>query len=342
MDTSIYFVTFFLLLLTIVFGIFTYKSFKSKKEKWLLVFLSMGFSGLLIFTIWTIMGLVYSYLENRYYAFNEINLTENKYYKNGELLTGVTSFLNNKDSVVMKIKDGGLDERKIYLTLDKKNIELTEYYYSFELGGKPWLKFASIINEDGSYSEEALSVGKLWNLIQKDSSRTLNDFILVYGEPSKIEKEDERTFYSFLIEEESSECTDKRSFVGKASFEKPYYFESGCVVDQKLITESKEQILSKIKGKYFVARSFGSEIGTLEIKYDNTFVMFSKLFGGSVSEGKWEIYDGDDVGQANIILYPSAEQVAAGNIASEIYLVVNENDLSIRVRGSETIYELEN
>ena len=70
--------------------------------------------------------------------------------------------------------------------------------------------------------------------------------------------------------------------------------------------------------------------------------MSSKLFGGSVSEGKWEIYDGDDVGQANIILYPPPSQVAAGNIASEIYLVVNENDLSIRVRGSETIYELEN
>lgn len=342
MNTLIYFVAFLFLGLTIVLGIFTYKSFKSNKEKWILVSSSMGFTGLLILTIWTILSIVIYSLENRYYGFNEIDLTENKYYHNGELITGITSYMNNKDSVVFRIEDGGLIERIIYLTLDKKNIEISELYDASDSSNKPWIIFTSIIKEDGSYSEEDLSTGKLWNLIQKDSSRTLNDFIFIYGKPNKIEKEDDRTFYSFLIEEESSECTDKRSFVGKASFEKPYYFESGCVVDQKLITASKELILSKIKGKYFVARSFGSEIGTLEIKSDNTFIMSSKLFGGSVSEGKWEIYDGDDVGQANIILYPPPSQVAAGNIASEIYLVVNENDLSIRVRGSETIYELEN
>ncbi len=342
MNTLIYFAAFLFLGLTIVLGIFTYKSFKCNKEKWILVSSSMGFTGLLILTIWTILSIVIYSLENRYYGFNEIDLTENKYYHNGELITGITSYKNNKDSVVFRIEDGGLIERIIYLKLDKKNIEISELYNASDSSNKPWLILKSFINEDGSWSEEDLSTGKLWNLIQKDSSRTLNDFIFIYGKPNKIEKVDDRTFYSFLIEEESIECTDKRSFVGKASFEKPYYFESGCVVDQKLITASKELILSKIKGKFFVARSFGSEIGTLEIKSDNTFIMSSKLLGGSVSEGKWEIYDGDDVGQANIILYPPPSQVAAGNIASEIYLVVNENDLSIRVRGSETIYELEN
>ena len=57
--------------------------------------------------------------------------------------------------------------------------------------------------------------------------------------------------------------------------------------------------------------------------------MSYKILGGLVTEGTWEIYDGDDVGQANIILYPSPAQVAAGNIAKEIYLVVNETDFPI-------------
>jgi hypothetical protein len=266
-------------------------------------------------------------------------LNGNKYYRNGKLFTGVSSFMNNKDSVALKIKNGDLDNKKIFLSLNKK-IEISESYFSSEFGNKRIYRSAFTINEKSLLAEESLSEGKLWYMIVKDSNRNLDDFILLYGKPNKIEKEGNRTFYSFLIEEESSECTDKRNFVGKVSFEKPFYYESGCAVNQKLITESKENILSKIKGKYFVARSYGSEIATLEIKYDNTFIMSYKILGGSVSEGTWEIYDGDDAGQANIILYPPPAQVAAGNIAKEIYLVVNETDLSMRVRGSETVYEL--
>lgn len=310
-------------------------SLRKKKKKWLIILLSI----LLLWTTTVSAMMISSFIENYYYPYSEITIKNQKYYRNGKLLTGVSYYVNNKDSVELKIKDGDLIERNISLSLSKK-IKISELYLPSKFNNERFSRTASTINETSLLTEEILSEGKLWNMIVKDSNRSLNDYILIYGKPNKIEKENNRTFYSFSIEKESSECTDKRDFVGKVSFEKPFYFESGCVVNQKLITESKESILSKIKGKYFVARSYGSEVGTLEIKYDNTFIMSNKLFGGSVSEGTWEIYDGDDVGQANIILYPPPAQVAAGNIAKEIYLVVNENDLSIRVRGSETIYEL--
>jgi hypothetical protein len=326
------FLIIFLFAITLSIGIFTNKSFKKKKKKWILISLSIIFSGLLIFTLFFTFVTASETYHNRYYNYSEIKFEGNKYYRNEKLITGVSSYINNKDSIVLIIKNGKLVRRTVYLFGNKEY----ESYTFFDDNGEFWFRGVIGTLKNG----KSLNEGLLWNLIAKDSSRSLNDYVLIYGKPNKIEKENNRTFYSFLIEEESSECTDKRSFVGKVSFEKPFYFESGCAVNQKLITESKENILSKIKGKYFVARSNGSEIGTLEIKYDNTFIMSYKILGGSVSEGAWEIYDGDDVGQANIILYPPPAQVAAGNIAKEIYLVVNENDLSIRVRGSETIYEL--
>ncbi len=327
---------------TIVFPFFTIVllfililAIRRKKKKWLIILLSI----LLIWTTSVSAYMITNFIENYKYPYSEIKIKNQKYYRNGKLFTGVSTFMNNKDSVMLKIKNGDLDYKKIFLSLNKK-IEISESYLPSEFDNKRISRSAFTINEKTLLSEEYLMEGKLWNMLVKDSNRTLDDFILIYGKPNKIEKENNRTFYSFLIEEESSECSDKRSFVGKISFENPLYSESGCVVDQKLITESKENILSKIKGKYFVCKSYGSVIGSLEIRYDNTFILSTKTLGGSASEGTWEIYDGDDVGQANIILYPPPAQVAAGNIAKEIYLVVNENDLSIRVRGSDTVYEL--
>jgi hypothetical protein len=322
----------FLFAITLSIGIFTYKSFKKKRKKWILISLSIIFSCLLIVTLIGIFVTASEAYHNRYYNYNEIKLNGNKYYRNGKLLTGVSSYINNKDSIVLKIKDGKLEIRKVYLF---RNKEYQSYTY-FDSDGKFWFRGAIGTLKDGKPFNEVL----LWNLITKDSNRSLSDYVFIYGKPNKIEKENNRTFYNFLISEYSPECNKNRSFVGKVSFEKPFYFESGCAVNPELIKNSKENILSKIKGKYFVARSNGSEIATLEIKYDNTFILFNKLFGGSVSEGKWEIYDGDDAGQANIILYPPPAQVAAGNIAKEIYLVVNQTDLSMRVSGSETIYKL--
>jgi len=301
-------------------------SIKKKKKKWLIFLLSF-------FLVWGSIAsaiMINQFFENYYYPYSELTLKNQKYYRDGKLLTGVSSYVNKKDSVHIKLKDGVVINREIFLSLDTQ-IKISEYFFSDN--GE---RYSRNIDKNG----ESISEGKFWYMIIKDSNRNLDDFILLYGKPNKIEKENSRTFYSFLIEKESSECTDKRDFVGKVSFEKPFFAESGCMVNQKLITESKENILSKIKGKYFVAKSYGSEIGTLEIKYDNTFIMSYKILGGMVSEGKWEIYDGDDVGQANIILYPPPAKVAAGNIAKEIYLVVNENDLSMRVRGSDTVYEL--
>ena len=321
--------------ITIILLFILIGSIKRKKKKWLIILLSF----LLVWVTTASAIMIIEFIENYNYPYSEIKIKNQKYYRNGKLFTGVSSFMNNKDSVVLKIKNGDLSNRTIFLSLNKK-IEIFEMYLSSEFNNQRFSRSAFTINKKSLLSEESLSEGKLWYMITKDSNRSLNDYVLIYGKPNKIEKEGNRTFYSFLIEEESSECTDKRNFVGKVSFEKPFYYESGCAVNQKLITESKENILSKIKGKYFVARSYGSEIATLEIKYDNTFIMSYKILGGLVTEGTWEIYDGDDVGQANIILYPSPAQVAAGNIAKEIYLVVNETDLSMRVRGSETIYEL--
>lgn len=310
-------------------GIFTYKSFKKKKKKWILISSSLVFMGVTTYTLFFTTMIVIQTLNNRYYDYSEISLKENKYYRNGNLFTGTSSYMNKKDSIVLKIKDGATKNRIIFLSLDKK-IEISESFFD---SGERYSRY--IYN-----NTESISEGKLWYMIIKDSNRNLDDFILLYGKPNKIEKENNRTFYSFLIEKESSECTDKRDFVGKVSFEKPFFAESGCTVNQKLITDSKENILSKIKDKYFVCKSYGSVIGTLEMRYDKTFILSTKILGGSASEGTWEIYDGDEVGQANIILYPPPAQVAAGNIAKEIYLVVNENDLSIRVRGSDTVYEL--
>ena len=320
----------FLFAISLSVGIFTYKSFKKKKKKWILISSSLIFFGLFIYTTFFTTAIIIQTLQKRYYNYSEINLKENKYYRNGKLFTGVSSFMNKKDSVVLKIKYGIIIDSEIFLTLDKQ-IKISESFFS-DNGDR----YSRYINING----QSISEGKLWYMIIKDSNRNLNDFILLYGKPNKIEKENNRTFYSFLIEKESSECTDKRDFVGKVSFEKPFFAESGCTVNQKLISDSKENILSKVKGKYFVCKSYGSVIGTLEMRYDKTFILSTKILGGSASEGTWEIYDGDDVGQANIILYPPPAQVVAGNIAKEIYLVVNENDLSIRVRGSETIYEL--
>lgn len=322
----------FLFAITLSIGIFTYKSFKKKRKKWILISSSIIFSCLLIITLIGIFVTASQTYHNRYYNYNEIKLNGNKYYRNGKLLTGVSSYINNKDSIVLKIKGGKLVIRTVYLF---RNKEYQSYTY-FDSDGKFSFRGAIGTLKDGKPFNEVL----LWNLITKDSNRSLSDYVFIYGKPNKIEKENNRTFYNFLISEYSPECNKNRSFVGKVSFEKPFYFESGCAVNPELIKNSKEIILSKIKGKYFVARSNGSEIATLEIKYDNTFILFNKLFGGSVSEGKWEIYDGDDAGQANIILYPPPAQVVAGNIAKEIYLVVNETDLSMRVSGSETIYKL--
>lgn len=322
----------FLFVITLLIGIFIYKSHKKKRKKWILIFSSIIFSGLFIFTLFYTFVIASQTYHTRYYDYSEIKLVGNNYYRNGKLITGKSSYINNKDSIVLLIKNGKLVLRKVYLFGNKEY----ESYTYFDDNGE--FSFRGVIGtlKNGKSLNEAL----LWNLITKDSKRNLDDFILLYGKPNKIEKENNRTFYSFLIEEESSECTDKRSFVGKVSFEKPFYAESGCTVNQKLITDSKENILSNIKGKNFVCKSNGSVIGTLELKYDKTFILSTNVLGGSASEGIWEIYDGDEVGEANIILYPPPAQVAAGNIAKEIYLVVNENDLSIRVRGSETIYEL--
>jgi hypothetical protein len=310
---------------TVILIILLIFSLRRKKKKWLIIFLSF----LLVWSISASVIMLDEFIKNFYYPFSEITIKNEKYYREGKLCTGVSSYLNKKDSVVLKIKEGVLINRTIYLTLDKK-IEISDYFFE---SGERYSRY--IYN-----NAESISEAKLWYMIIKDSNRNLDDFILLYGKPIKIEKENNRTFYSFLIEKESSECTDKRDFVGKVSFEKPFFAESGCTVNQKLITDSKENILSKIKDKYFVCKSYGSIIGTLEMRYDKTFILSTKILGGSASEGTWEIYDGDDVGQANIILYPPSAQVAAGNIAKEIYLVVDENDLSIRVRGSDTVYEL--
>ena len=94
----------FLFAISLSVGIFTYKSFKKKKKKWILISSSLIFFGLFIYTTFFTTAIIIQTLQKRYYNYSEINLKENKYYRNGKLFTGVSSFMNKKDSVVLKIK----------------------------------------------------------------------------------------------------------------------------------------------------------------------------------------------------------------------------------------------
>ncbi len=115
----------FLFAMSLSLGIFTYRSFKKKKKKWILITSSLLFVLTLFFNVITIteevVGFITRTLENTYYNYGEISLKGNKYYRNGNLFTGVSSYINNPDSISIKIKDGKLIEKNIYKN-DKKEV----------------------------------------------------------------------------------------------------------------------------------------------------------------------------------------------------------------------------
>jgi antitoxin component YwqK of YwqJK toxin-antitoxin module len=111
---KILFLVIFLFAISVSLGVFTYKSFKKKKKKWILISSSLFFVVVLIYTLFITIMFVNHTLDNRYYNYSEISLKESKYYRNGNLFTGVSSYMNNSDSISIKIKDGKLEEKNTY------------------------------------------------------------------------------------------------------------------------------------------------------------------------------------------------------------------------------------
>jgi hypothetical protein len=313
--------------ITIALIYFLVSSIKKRKKKWLIITLSCVLAWLVYVDIAAVIG----FYQNLYYPFSELTLENKKYYRNGTPLTGKTSYIQGADSIVLKIMDGELKDKTTYI---KKNPEyyISEHIYSDLAGYKDY-----IISKNGKL--DILTKTQLWYMFSKDKSQTLESLTSLFDKPIQIENEKNRKFYTFFVEEKSSDCTDSRDLIGRISFENPRYSEGLCQLNIKLLMESKEKIFTCVRNKTFTAKSYGELLSTLELRPDKTFVLFSKLFGGSTSMGTWEIFNGDDVGEANIILYSDQNQVNAGNIAKEIYLTAYEDGCKLQVRGSETVYE---
>jgi hypothetical protein len=313
--------------ITIALIYFLVNSIKKRKKKWLIITLSCALAWLLFIDYTAIV----EFYRNLYYPFSEVKIENKKYYRNGTSLTGKTSYIKGADSIVLKILDGELKDKITYI---KKNPDyyISEHHYA-GLGGYT----DYYISKNGKF--DILTKTQLWYMLSKDKSQTLESLTSLFDKPIQIETEKNRKFYTFFVEEKSSDCTDSRDLIGRISFENPRYSEGLCQLNIKLLMESKEKIFTCIRNKTFKVNSYGEILSTLELRSDKTFVMFSKLFGGSTSMGTWEIFNGDDVGEASIVLYSDQNQVNAGNIAKEIYLTAYEDGCKLQVRGSKTIYE---
>lgn len=181
------------------------------------------------------------------------------------------------------------------------------------------------------------SKSEIWYEMYKNNKLTLNDYIKEFGEPINIKKEKNRTFYEFFGEENSEECNNNRDFVGTISFELPRMLEGNCVANIKLVTESKKNIEGWITKWVFGTNDLnGKNIGKIEFNSDKTYVYSTSLLGGFGSIGTWKIFNGHNIGEANIVLYPPEEQVKSGDVPSEIYLTVYEEEY--KIKNDNTIY----
>jgi len=148
----------FLFAISLSLGIFTYKSFKKKKKKWILITSSLIFVVVLLYTLFISIIVVTTTLDYRYYNYSEISLKENKYYRNGNLFTGVSSYMNNLDSISIRIEDGKLKEKNTY----KNNERVSREWY--HENGNIWNKtpykndkkegIEESFNENGSLSSK--------------------------------------------------------------------------------------------------------------------------------------------------------------------------------------------
>lgn len=178
---------------------------------------------------------------------------------------------------------------------------------------------------------------EMWYEMYKNKTLTLNDYIKEFGEPINVKKEKNRTYYEFFGEENSKECNNNRDFVGTISFEIPRKYEGNCVTNIKLVTESKKNIEGWITKWVFGTNDLtGKNIGKIEFNSDKTYIYSTSILGGFGSKGTWKIYNGYNVGEANVVLYPPEEQVKSGNVPSEIYLTVYEE--GYKIKNDNTVY----
>jgi len=95
---------------------------------------------------------------------------------------------------------------------------------------------------------------------------------------------------------------------------------TGCALNSKEITKSRQRIEKWITKSVFKSSYLGKDLGRLEFSKDGSYILSSSMFGGTTSKGTWEIENGYAIGEALIILTPPVAQVQAGDVPSKIYV----------------------